>query len=650
MLVGTTLRNRYKIVKLLGKGGIGETYLAEDLDIPVTPKPTCVVKRLRSQAINPEITRLFQQEGEILYKLGQKCHRIPKLFAYFQEADEFFLIQEFIDGYDLSEEIVPGYKWSESEVIVLLQEILEVLELVHQENIIHRDIKPENLMRRNSDGKIVLIDFGAVKQFSGMQVNAQGQTTPTVSIGTLGYMPAEQSIGKPRLCSDIYAVGAIGIQALTGLLPRQFPEDLKTGEIVWRNLTQVSDRFANVIDTMVKLQFSQRYQSATEALQALRALPTARSSTPSSLQATTISSKTSPAVAAILNVLQPPSSLPTTPISHSYPSRRRFIIISSLVGVGVLSAIVWENFRPKSDRTPTIPNNNNRPSPLPASQTAKLPLKKATFDVVTLDSRGQETLSRQSGQFLTEDLGKGIGLVMVEISGGQFLMGSPDTELSRRSSESPQHSVAIARFFMSKYAIDQTKWQAIASLPKVERDLPANPSGFKGAELPVENISWLEAIEFCARLSKYSGRTYRLPTEAEWEYACRAGTSTPFHFGETISTNLANYYGDYTYGAGRKGEFRRTTVDVDKFKANAFGLYQMHGNVWEWCADYWHPNYQEASTDGSAWLGDGQNAQRILRGGSWGNSPGECRSASRFKAVLDYRGHDVGFRVCFSAT
>jgi formylglycine-generating enzyme required for sulfatase activity len=277
-----------------------------------------------------------------------------------------------------------------------------------------------------------------------------------------------------------------------------------------------------------------------------------------------------------------------------------------------------------------------------------LPLKKATFDVVTLDSRGREILARQSGQFLTEELGNGMGVVMVEIPGGQFLMGSPDTELNRKGSESPQHSVTIARFFMSKYAIDQAKWQAIAALPKVERDLPANPSKFKGAELPVENISWLEAIEFCARLSKYSGRAYRLPTEAEWEYACRAGTSTPFHFGETISTNLANYYGDYIYGVGRKGEFRRKTVDVDKFKANAFGLYQMHGNVWEWCADYWHPDYQGASTDGSAWLGDGQNTQRVLRGGSWGNSPGECRSASRFKAVLDYRGHDVGFRVCFS--
>jgi formylglycine-generating enzyme required for sulfatase activity len=643
MLAGTILRNRYKIVELLGSGGIGETYLAEDLDIPVTPKPKCVVKRLKPQSIRPAIVRLFQQEGEILYKLGQKHDRIPKLFAYFQENNEFYLIQELIDGHDLSEEIVPGHQWQEGEVVNLLKEILEVLAFVHQENIIHRDIKPENLMRRHSDGKIVLIDFGAVKQVSAMQVSTQGQTNLTITIGTPGYMPDEQSNGKPKLCSDVYAVGAIGIQALTGLFPSQLPENPKTGEIDWRDRAQVSDRLANVLDMMVKPHFSQRYQSAAEALQALKAV---LANQLSSSQATTIASSTPSIAPAILANLQPSTNSATTPASHSYPNRRRFITIASLTGLGLLGAVIWENVRPKSDRIPTASNNSDRP--LPSPQTTQLPLKKAEFDVVTLDDRGKEKIVRQSGQFLTEDLGKGLGLVMVEIPGGQFLMGSPDTELKRRSNESPQHSVTIARFFMSKYAIDQTKWKAISTLPKIERDLPMNPSEFKGAELPVENISWLEASEFCARLSKYSGRTYRLPTEAEWEYACRAGTSTPFHFGETISTDLVNYYGDYTYGGGRKGEFRRKTVDVDKFKANAFGLYQMHGNVWEWCADYWHPNYQGATSDGSAWLVDGNNAQRILRGGSWGNSPSECRSASRFKALLDYRGHDVGFRVCFS--
>jgi eukaryotic-like serine/threonine-protein kinase len=648
MLVGTILRNRYKILELLGNGGIGETYLAEDLDIPITPKPKCVVKRLQSQAIIPEIVRLFHQEGELLYKLSQKYDRIPKLFAYFQENNEFYLIQELIDGHDLSTEIIAGNLWQESGVIKLLQEILEVLAFVHQENMIHRDIKPQNLMRRHSDGKIVLIDFGAVKQVSAKPVNAQGETNLTIIIGTLGYMPDEQSNGKPKLSSDVYAVGMIGIQALTGLSPIQLPENFTTGEIIWRDRAQVSDRFANVLDTMVRPHFSQRYQSATEALEALMAVLETQSSLS---QATTIASPTPlPSVAPEMPLnLQSSNNLAVNPISHPYPNRRKFITLASLAGFGLLGAIIWESVRSKPDRIPTALKNGNQSSPLTSLQTKGLPLKKAEFDVVTLNDQGKETVSRRSGQFLTEDLGKGIGLVMVEIPGGQFLMGSPDPELKRRSDESPQHTVAIARFLISKYAIDQTKWQEIAALPKIERNLPANPSKFKGAELPVENISWLEAIEFCARLSKYSGRIYRLPTEAEWEYACRARTSTPFHFGETISTDLVNYYGDYTYGAGRKGEFRGKTIDVDKFKANALGIYQMHGNVWEWCADYWHPNYQGAPSDGSAWLVDANSTQRILRGGSWGNSPSECRSASRFKALVDYRGHDVGFRVCFSA-
>jgi eukaryotic-like serine/threonine-protein kinase len=653
MLVGTILRNRYKILELLGSGGVGETYLAEDLDIPITPKPKCVVKRLQSQSIIPQIVRLFHQEGELLYKLSQKCDRIPKLFAYFQENNEFYLIQELIDGHDLSTEIIPGYLWQESAVIKLLQEILEVLAFVHQENIIHRDIKPQNLMRRASDGKIVLIDFGAVKQVSAKPVNAQGETNLTIIIGTLGYMPDEQSSGKPKLGSDIYAVGMIGIQALTGLSPIQLPENFTTGEIIWRDRAQVSDRLANVLDTMVKPHFSQRYQSATEALEALMTVVETQSSVS---QAITIASPTPlPSVAPLMPLnLQPSnnSASAPTPASHAFPNRRRFITLASLAGFGALGAIIWESVRSKPDQIPTTLKNGNQPAPLPlppSPQTKGLSLKKVEFDVVTLNAQGKETVSRRSGQFLTEDLGKGLGLVMVEIPDSQFLIGSPDTELKRRSDESPQHTVAIARFLISKYAIDQTKWQAIAALPKIERDLPTNPSKFKGAELPVENISWLEAIEFCARLSKDSGRTYRLPTEAEWEYACRAGTSTPFHFGETISTSLANYYGDYTYGTGRKGEFRRGTVDVAMFKANSFGLHQMHGNVWEWCADYWHPNYQGAPSDSSAWLADGNNTQRILRGGSWGNSPSECRSASRFKAVVDYRGHDVGFRVCFSA-
>jgi formylglycine-generating enzyme required for sulfatase activity len=180
---------------------------------------------------------------------------------------------------------------------------------------------------------------------------------------------------------------------------------------------------------------------------------------------------------------------------------------------------------------------------------------------------------------------------------------------------------------------------------QVERELELDPSRFKGDDRPVEKITWYDAVEFCARLSQHTGRDYRLPTEAEWEYACRGGTTTPFHFGETITSDLVNYQGTQTYGAGPAGEDRKQTTDVGSFLANAFGLYDMHGNVWEWCQDHWHDNYTGAPIDGTAWLSSGESKSRVLRGGSWGFYPAGCRSANRVRYAPGFTDYDVGFRV-----
>lgn len=268
-MIGQILRQRYKIINKLGAGGIGETYFAEDLDMPVTPKPKCVVKRLHPRAIDPDIQRLFKKEAEILYKLGQNHDQIPKLFAYFEDNGEFYLVQELIEGNDLSQEIYSGKQWSEAEVIKFLQEMLEVLAFVHQNHVIHRDIKPSNIMRRGHDGKLVLIDFGIVKEVSTLVVNAQGQTVNTISIGTPGYQPSEQAQGKPRLSSDIYALGKVAIQALTGIaFAMDLPED-NDGEVIWRDQVQVSDELAEILTKMVRYDFRHRYQTAVEASQAL---------------------------------------------------------------------------------------------------------------------------------------------------------------------------------------------------------------------------------------------------------------------------------------------------------------------------------------------------------------------------------------------
>ncbi|NEO57930.1 MAG: serine/threonine protein kinase [Okeania sp. SIO3B5] len=272
MQSGTILKQRYEIIDTLGSGGFGDTYLAQDLDLPGNPK--CVVKHLKPKDPDPGVLataqKLFEREAETLYKLGGDSEQIPKLFAHFQEGTEFYLVQEYIEGHDISRELTPGKKLSESDTIALLKGILEALAVAHQNNIIHRDIKPQNLMRRKSDSKIVLIDFGAVKEISVLTASQQPETTTlTVAVGTPGYMPSEQSNGKPKLSSDIYAVGMVGIKALTGKNPGNLPTDPKTENVIWRNEAEVSDRLANILDRMVHEYFPQRYENATEVLEAL---------------------------------------------------------------------------------------------------------------------------------------------------------------------------------------------------------------------------------------------------------------------------------------------------------------------------------------------------------------------------------------------
>lgn len=569
---GNLLGNRYRVLQLLGEGGFGRTYTAEDTG---RFDDVCVIKQFFPQvqgtAALAKATELFKQEAKRLYELGENHSQIPRLLAYFEQGASLYLVQEFIQGQTLLKEL-QQQAFSEAQIRELLADLLPVLKFIHDRHVIHRDIKPENIMRRESDRHLILIDFGGAKQVT--QTSLARQAT---GIYTVGYAPSEQMAGFATPLSDLYALGVTCARLLTQSLAVQDTSgnlydrlyDAFNAQWLWREILQekgitISEDLGQIIDKLVKHLPRERYQSATEVLEDLNSLKPKIATT-------------------ILEIPQPQ---------------------------------------------------------LPRVQTHNTSLQTFEFDVVTVDARGIEiTRKRHSANFFVEDLGNGVILEMVSIPGGTFMMGSPNNQ--GKANERPQHQVTVPGFFMGKYEITQAQYQAI---------MGKNPSNFRGVNQPVENLSWNDAVRFCKKLSEKTRRRYRLPSEAEWEYACRAGTTTPFYFGETITSDLANYDGNYTYASGSKGLYHKQTTSVGSFPPNAFGLYDMHGNIWEWCQDYWHDNYQRTPIDGSAWLTTALSSgllsnSRMLRGGSWYDNPGNCRSANRHKNGARNCYNDVGFRV-----
>jgi formylglycine-generating enzyme required for sulfatase activity/tRNA A-37 threonylcarbamoyl transferase component Bud32 len=618
MQPGQLLNHRYRIERELSAGGFGQTFIATIVDLP--SQPQVVVKLFKPQSNDPATwqiaKRLFQQEAEILENLGKDNDRIPSLYAYFEFDNDFYLVQEFIVRNVLTTEL-QGNKLSPTATLNVVKEILTGLKTVHFKNVIHRDLKPDNIIRRRSDGKLVLIDFGAVKQVRAASASAAAIPTTaisqTIGIGTAGYMPTEQSLGYPRPASDVYAVGAIAVQCLTGLQPHLL-FDRDSLRLEWQHLCRVDRQTANVLERMVEPDYRHRYNNASEALAAIEAL---------------ISPPPQPKV-------QPPPSPPTprNPLPRQgntlqpivpYP-RRNFLKWAGYGGGGLLGAWILAQLLPKSDNPP--------PSP------SELGLQVIQFASVKLDSSGKEVGKPQGkAEVFDESLGNGLSMRMVKIPAGKFLMGSPASERDLENDESPQHEVSLSEFYMAQTLVTQAQWQAI---------MGNNPSYFKGdGRLPVDRVSWLDAMDFCKKLSQKSGRRYILPSEAQWEYACRAGTTTPFAYGETITTAVVNYNGSFPYGNAPKGENRQKTTPVGSFPPNAFGLYDMHGNLWEWCLQEWVNNYNGAPTDGSA-RGDinslAENQQRLLRGGSWYDLARNCRSAFRSRNGASIRNNNVGFR------
>ncbi|MGB3642158.1 MAG: bifunctional serine/threonine-protein kinase/formylglycine-generating enzyme family protein [Rivularia sp. (in: cyanobacteria)] len=633
---------KFTIQKVLGGGGYGVTYSAIDKNTNniVAIKTLNPIHQSKADFEQQQVK--FVQEA---FRLVQCSHpHIVKVHEVINEKGLWGMVMEYISGEDLAVYINQRGKLSEVEALKYINQVGTALEYIHQQGMLHRDVKPNNIVLRQNQQEAVLIDFGLAREFN---LNQTGSMT---NVMTEGYAPIEQyeRRGKFGAYTDVYALAATLYTLLTGEAP--LPSRFRITGIPLPSPKQrnpdISDRVNDGIIKGMELEPKDRIQTVREWLELV------------------IPSQVKPP-----DIIEP-SKLPTTIVS------------------------------PKP--APEKPVNNPRVAQTPRHNSpVKIQTRKFEFEYATLSaSKGflgfgkscEITRYRGQAEGFTEDLGNGVILEMVKIPGGSFIMGAPKDEEKSRDRERPQHKVNIQPFFMGKYQVNQEQYERITG---------KNPSHFQGKKRPVETVNWYDAVEFCTKLSKLTGKEYRLPSEAEWEYACRAGTTTPFHFGETITTDLANYNGNrhlrytlyvrrpsplppslrgkggfkasprngerfeegsfsfpemsnrYRYGAAPKGVFRQKTTDVGSFPGNPFGLYDMHGNISEWCLDDWHDNYEGAPSDSSAWFNDNNNLSQktgtgCLRGGCWDFSPDLCRSASRgcYVATERYYNFDfIGFRV-----
>lgn len=342
-MIGQLLAGHYRVLQVLGAGGFGQTYITEDLHLPGNPK--CVLKHLKPASADRSLLelarKLFEKEAIVMQKLGNH-DRIPRLLAYFEEQQEFYLVQEYIPGHPLSAELTEGKRWREEQVVELLQEILEILTFIHAQGVIHRDIKPDNIMRREIDRRLILIDFGAIKQVRNQQM-LHGQQTMTVAIGTPGYMPIEQASGAPRASSDIYALGKIGIQALTGVNPWDLTEDEHTGELKWEHLTAANPQLIAILQRMTRYHFKDRYLTAEEALQTVNRLAGGTFATTRSGRTTLPQPVSSPSFESQQTVPAYPPAYPQTvpaPVPAPVQKPRRRSSFPIVAGIASIAAAV----------------------------------------------------------------------------------------------------------------------------------------------------------------------------------------------------------------------------------------------------------------------------------------------------------------------
>jgi formylglycine-generating enzyme required for sulfatase activity/tRNA A-37 threonylcarbamoyl transferase component Bud32 len=532
------LQDRFIIETILGAGGYGITYRANDtlMERQVAIKTLDPLKR-NEPNFDTEHQKFLAEAKRLAQCIDPHIVRVLDIF-YADTEKLWCMVMDCIVGQNLHEIVEDLGTLPQTEALSYIHQVGAALTVVHSKGMLHRDVKPQNILREAQTKRIVLIDFGLAREFDLAKIRSMTNSK------TIGYAPPEQyeRQGNFTHALDVYSLAATLYTLLTGEVPidatfrKNYP---------LRSPRQINPDISTEISTAI--------------MQGMEMLPDKRPQT----------------IAEFLALLEP-----------------------KLKFQGNLSREQYQ------------------------FESAKLKI---------VGGKPQITKFTCEAEGFTHNLGNGASLGMVYIPPGKFLMGSPDGE--GPADEHPQHQVTVSPFYMSKYPITQAQWRSVAALPQAQRKLDSAPSHFKGDNRPVEQVSWHDAVEFCARLSRYTGNVYRLPSEAEWEYACRAGNTTPFYFGDTITTELVNHQNS-----------RSQTTDVGIFPPNNFGLYDLHGNVWEWCADMWSGSYVCAPTDGSIWE-KGNNSDSPLRGGSWLNNPVNCRSDNRGNNLRGIANKIIGFRL-----
>lgn len=608
------LNGKYRVSRLLSdNSGFGTVYeVFEGFSAKI-------LKVLLEEWNNqPKVIALFKQEYDVLYKLSrQGVIGVPKADAYFpyqtREGNEFYcLVMEKVEGIDLEKwlEQQQNEKMSQRRALKWLREVTLILDRIHGQNWFHRDLKPPNIMLRNS-GELVLIDFGTAREETQTYYQKlRGQRI--TGIVSVGYTPNEQQHGQAVAQSDFFALGRTFVHLLTGKHPNDNKMyDAMNDVLHWREETEnVDPLLLDFIDELMKRLPHDRPTNTKAILQRLDEIEKELKQKVNSPSFTTV-----PIVPPTVPISK--SNHRTSPLANPVTfSRRNFLIALGLASGGAV--ILWQwltsnNPTPSVNTTPNGDNTNNPPS--------------------TNISPPQDP--DRKGDF-TEQLPNGIELKMVAIPAGSFMIGLNDGG----SDEKPVHQVTLNEFCIGKYPITQAQYQAV---------MGKNPSYFSNAkyaplskgswgDFPVEKVSWNDAQEFCQKLSQMTGKKYQLPSESQWEYACRAGSTTKWYFG-----NDENQLKDYAWYIANSDS---QTHAVGQKKPNDWGLYDMSGNVWEWCQDNYQNSYNNHPRDGTA-LKNSSNLC-ILRGGSWNGKPNSCRSAFRGNNARDRYVNRIGFRILCS--